>query len=222
MIMKHKAQNIHSDRGVRGQAGQSLLEILVVVALVVVLATLGAELVVTSLRGNKVTTERDVGLRTAEEVFEGVSAAATQDFENVYNLTKGTTQHRVVQVSGAWVIQVGTQDVVLNGVTYTRYFTVQNICRHATTRDIIGITDTDGGTTTCSIGVHDPSTQRLTVYVEWPGGETLLNYDYISRWRNQICNQTEWSATGGGPDACPSTNYDSSSNVTIGDSIQLE
>ena len=209
------------------QRGQSMLEILIVIALVVTLATLGAELIVTSLRSNKITSERDVGLRTAEEMFEGISAAATEDFENVYNLTKGTTQHRVVQVemSGKWVIQVGTQDVSLNGITYTRYFTVQNICRHATTRDIIGITESDGGATTCTTGEHDPSTQRITAFVEWSSGETLTSYEYISRWRNQLCKQTTWSTVGSGPDACPTTEYESSTNVTfpdMGASIQLQ
>ena len=209
------------------QRGQSMLEILIVIALVVTLATLGAELIVTSLRSNKITSERDVGLRTAEEMFEGISAAATEDFENVYNLTKGTTQHRVVQSMGKWVIEVGTQDVSLNGITYTRYFTVQNICRATGTRDITGITDSSGADATCmtSGGGHDPSTQRITAFVEWSSGETLVSYEYISRWRNKLCKQTTWSTVGSGPDDCPTTEYESSTNVTFpggGASIELQ
>jgi len=207
----------------RQQAGQSLLEIIIVIGVVVALGTIGVELMVTSLRGNQTVTNRDIGVETLEEIFEGLSAATTEDFENIANLTKGTTAYHVEQAMGSWTIVGGTEDVVRNGVTYTRSFSVQNICRDTTTRDITGVTDSSGADTTCtgSGGEHDPSTQRIAAVITWPGGETLESFEYASRWRNQLCTQTAWSQAGSGPDACPTTDYSSTTNVTAGTEIEL-
>ena len=207
------------------QQGQSLLEILMVIAVVAVLAALGAELVFTSLQANRIASERDVGLRLAEEEFEAVRGVATERWEDLFGLTKGTTDYHPVQSAGKWTISTGTENVVLNSLTYTRSFTIQNVCRDDSTRDITGITDTSGSTTACTetaaTDSHDPSTQRITASVSWPGGATLTSDEYVARWRNQVCLQTSWDTMGGGPFTCPATNYESATDVTTGASLSL-
>ena len=47
-------------------------------------------------------------------------------------------------------------------------------------------------------GAEDPSTQELNVRVSWiSSGNSQAHFDlkdYVTRWRNQIFRQTDWSA----------------------------
>lgn len=205
------------------RSGQLLLEILIVVSASAVVVALGAQLVYISARGNKIASESAVGFGLAEETFEGVRAASTEKWQNIYDLTKGSTAYYPQQSSGKWVLTAGQEDVIINNTTYTRSFTVQNTCRDAASRNITGITDSSGAATTCSSsgGTHDPSTQRVSTTISWPDADTVSWNEYVSRWRNKVCVQTSWSGSGSGPVTCPSTAYDAKTNITAGDNLQL-
>ena len=100
---------------------------------------------------------------------------------------------------------------------FTRYFNVENVNR-----------DSDGDIVT-SGGNDDPSTQKITTYVEWPGVESAVGQvkivDYITRWSNRVFNQTDWSGGSGeeGPVTDPGSKYSSSTGVSsqVG-SIKIE
>lgn len=75
---------------------------------------------------------------------------------------------------------------------YTRNFYVENVCRSTgATGEIVSA----GGA--CAGGSSDdPSTQKITVSVSWPTGVTttqLTLTDYLTRWKNAIFEQSDWS-----------------------------
>jgi hypothetical protein len=164
-----------------------------------------------------------VTLGLIEETFDAVNAAATESWNNISSLTEGATNY-FPQISGTkWAITSGTETVTLNTLSYVRSFTIQNVCRSTSTKNITGITDTNGSTNTCttSTGANDPSTQQLTVTVTWGSGNSLSQTEYISRWRNVTCNQNSWSAVGAGPVSCGTTLYSAQTNITTGTPLKL-
>lgn len=94
-----------------------------------------------------------------------------------------------------------------NSIVFTRYFSVENVLRDS------------GGNIVPSGGAEDPSTQKITTYVLWPGsgsakGEVKV-VDYITRWQNKIFQQTDWSGGAGqnGPLTEPNNKYSNATSV---------
>ena len=200
------------------------MELLIVIAVAAIVLGVGSQLVLVSIRSNKNVGENDASVQLRQEVYEAVISVATAKWQNVFNLLHdGTVYHPTIS-SGSWILTSGTENVTIDGIVYTRSFTVQHVCRVASApRSITGITDTSGSATTCagSGGTFDPSTEQVSTTVSWPNGTTLTGADYITRWRNKVCNQTTWSSTGSGPATCPSTLYDTKTNITTGSNLQL-
>jgi hypothetical protein len=201
----------------KNQSGQLLLEILVAVAAAAVIVTLGAQTTYVSIKGNKVAGDKNVALGLAQETLSAIDGVATEKWQNVYNLTKGSTSYYVATSSGKWIVATGTQSYSLNNISYSRSFVIQNVCRATSTRSILGITDATGSATTCATngGAHDPSTQKVIITITWPETDPLSESAYITRWRNKTCTQTEWSTGGEGPaGTCPSLLYSTSTNIS--------
>lgn len=102
---------------------------------------------------------------------------------------------------------------------YTRSFYVENTCRSTgATGEITGSGDSCAGGS-----ANDPSTQKITVSVGWQTGvsstQLMLN-DYLTRWKNAIFEQADWS--GGVDDSGSYTNssdsYSSTTNTDLNSS----
>ncbi len=95
-----------------------------------------------------------------------------------------------------------------NSVVFTRYFNVTNVNR-----------DTNGNIVS-SGGNEDPSTQKITVTVQWPGTGTNVGQiqlvDYLTRWQNQVFQQTDWLGGSGqtGVITSPNSQYDSATSIS--------
>lgn len=196
--------------------GQLLIEILIVIAIAVVIISAAAQLVYVSLRSNKFSEEMNVALGLMEETFSAVDGAATEQWQNVYNLNKGTSTSYFPQNSnGKWLMATGTENVLISGLTYSRSFTIQNACRDTdpAIRTITGITDSGGSAITCvaSGGSYDPSTQRIAATISWPEADPVIFNKYFTRWRNKICIQSDWSGgSSGSTSTCPTNFYSNS------------
>ncbi len=198
-----------------GRSGQLLMEVLLAIAAAAILSTIAAQMIIVSLRSNQSAGERDIATGLAQETLEGVRSTGEENWLNLYNLTKGTsTNYYAQQASGKWSIATGTETVTLNGIGFTRYFTIQNVSRSTSTRGIDSVYNSTN---------DDPSTQQLQVTVNWRnGGLVVSDAAYISRWRNKACSQTSWTTGGSsGGKTCPDTTYSSSSNITTGTTLQL-
>lgn len=201
--MRHLfSKKLSSYRANNFSRGALLIEILVTISILAVILSLGAQSSFVSLRASKSAGEKDVALNLAIETMEAVRSASDEKWQNLYDLTKGSANHYYPsQSSGKWVINnSGDQALTVNGIQYARYFVAQNVCRGTdSSRNITGITDSDGSVTACSTngGSLDPSTQKATVTVttNWATSTAITFSQYFSRWRNRVCDQTSW--TGG-------------------------
>lgn len=166
----------------------------------------GGQIVVVSLRGNKIATERNVANGLMQETFEAVHAAATENWINIFDRQKDVPYHPIKNTgqlpptypSGAWVIShpsnEGSEILSINGVDYTRSFRVQNVCRDGSGA-IVGVTNSNGTGVTCTppSNRHDPSTQKISVAVSWPGAAALSASDYVTRWPNRAGVESTWT-----------------------------
>lgn len=205
------------------RSGQLLLEILVAISAAALVVGLGAQLIFVSLQANKGAAEKNVALGLLEETLEAARDATGEQWQNLYNLVKNDSHHPE-KSGGKWVIATGTENVAIDSITYTRSFVVQNVCRDNSNRNITGITDSNGSSTTaCTVsdGSPDTSTQKVTVTVSWPNAPSLLAGEYVTRWRNKVCSQTSWASQSSATSTCPVTTYGSSTNITTGTSLQL-
>lgn len=100
---------------------------------------------------------------------------------------------------------------------FTRYFSVQNTCRDQSDLSKVSSTPCSGG------WFEDPSTQKITAVVNWPTTQTIAELkltEYLTRWRNEVFRQQDWSGGSGqeGPISVPNTRYASSTGVDISSS----
>jgi hypothetical protein len=177
-------------------SGQILLEVLIAIAVAAAIAILGSQLVFVSLAGNKITGDNNVASGLVEETLEAARAAATENWLNIYSLTHGNIQYYPQKSAGKWILSAGVETIPLNTSVYHRYFTLQNVCRDISSRAITGISDSGGSAVTCndiSGSRIDPSTQKITAYVAWPAAATSSDAYFLTRWRNQICVNTNWA-----------------------------
>lgn len=172
------------------QKGSLLLELLIVIALLAIILSVGSEVVFVSLQSGKVSGERDVAVGLASESLEAVRGASEEKWLNIYTLSgKGSTHYQATStvLAGKWTIISGDETIRLNNATYTRYVIVDNVSRDGTTRAIepsyVSADD-------------DPSTQKVTVTVSWPNADPVTMSEYFFRWKNKVCYQSSWVGNG--------------------------
>ena len=192
--------------------GALLLELLVVIGVCVILIPIVAQIIITSLNVNKISIESMTAFNLIDEEITATDSIAFSKWQNIYNLTKSTSTHYyAANVAGVWTVANGEEIINVNGVNYTRYFTVSNVCRY--TAD--GLLVYDINIPPCTPGnIDDPSVQRITINTSW-GNKSVSKTTYLMRWRNQVCNQTNWTGLGVAAVTCPSTLYDSATNIDI-------
>ncbi|MBI4812428.1 hypothetical protein HY798_03250 [Candidatus Falkowbacteria bacterium] len=193
----------------QNQRGQLLLEALIAIAIIVGVVTVGSQMIIVSMKGNKFSNKKNVALGFLEKTFEAVEAVSMEKWQNVYKpptgsgdqaTSKGSSNHyHATQSGGKWVIAAGDDTANANGLDYTVYFTIDNVSRDSN----------KNVESSYNASRDDPSTQKITATVNWTGAaEPLTLSQYISRWRNQACLQSDWS---GSPTSatttCPTSNY---------------
>jgi type II secretory pathway pseudopilin PulG len=172
------------------QNGSLLLELLIVISLIAIIVSVSANATFLSMKSNKASGNRDNASALASETLEATRSVIEEDWQNIYGLTKSTQHYYPTStyVAGKWSLRPTViptdEQVVINGVTYTRYLTVDNVSRDSTTRNIQNI---------YSSADDDPSTQKVTVIVSWPAGETVTISEYFFRWKNKVCGQPGWT-----------------------------
>lgn len=189
-----------------GRRGQSLVELLVGLSLAGVIIGASVFAVTAFLRSDLQAKRLQAATGLARELSDNVRAFSAANWRNIYDLTKGSSDHYyLITTVSPFASTTGDQTLTVESVNYTRYFYVENANRTLCGAGAI----TESATTTCAqvgaTGVAaDPSTQRITVVATWPGttsGVRLI--EYVSRARNTVTQQTDWSG-GGGQESFPS------------------
>lgn len=203
-----------------GRRGSLLLEILVVIGVFAIVSPLVAQIVVTGFNTNKWSIADSTALSLADATIKEMENVSFEQWQNIYDLGKTAADHYYLTAAGsALTVNSGEETVNTDGRGYTRYFTVNNVCRDNTTKALVAAAPP------CAVGASDdPSTQKISVTVSWPEG-ILTKDTYLTRWRNKLCHQTNWGNIGSGPANCPSNAYESAIDIdttTLPGSIMLQ
>lgn len=158
---------------VKAQAGATLVEVLVAIALAGILLPVLATALVTANAGRPATTQQLQASSLLREAMEAVRVRREAGWANI--ATNGTY---FPAISGStWTLTAGTQTA--NG--FTRQIVISSV-----QRDIAGTIVASGGTT-------DPSTKKVVATVSWttPYNSSVSSEAYFTRWQNHAT----WSET---------------------------
>lgn len=207
------------------QKGQFLLEILVAVLIAALIIGAASGLMMVSLRSGQNAGEKNSALLLAQEGLEAIESIRDASWHNIYlppdgngNFAdKGNAFPYYVRKNGfSWELSnnAADRDVLIDGKTYSRTVYVYNV-----NRDSAGYITEIGG-------MEDPSTQKIEAVISYDMGSDLIIGEYISRWKNEIFIQSDWSGGPGQTDFSDSAKYDSDDgNVVVNNpsgSIKLE
>ena len=197
---KYKIQNIKYR-----PLGQSLMEILVAVAVGTILIGGSADLMTLSLRNYKMVKQKLAANSLVHQEAEIVQALGRGNWHTIYDLDKDTDYYLTAS-SSTWVISNGQETDTVGDIPYKRYFQVSNVNRDSSGN----IADT---------GDDDSSIQKVTVFLEYGDNyarsSSLLFYLTRSE-DNHTFAQTDWSGGSGqsGPISTPNNKFDTAdSNI---------
>ncbi len=221
---------------IKKNTGQTLAEIIVSLGIAFILVGSAAMLVSVTLRASASNKYLQSSSFLAQDLMEKLVAFAegkwycpsncTANY-GIANLLKGSTNTHYISTSAnpfTWVGPGATETTVLDGVTYSRSFFIDEVCRDATSGAI-----TTESWPACLATQKDLSTLLAVVVVAWTEqGQSqsfrLTRYLIHDR-NNQVFVQTDWSGvpTGSPPQVVtvPNNKFETSTNITSGSSIQI-
>jgi hypothetical protein len=186
------------------KSGQSLVEVLVALAVGTIFIIGAAVVIVPSLRSNKYAGQLQAAAALGKELLENTRAFSEANWHNIYDLSKGSSNHYYLTTSTSPFSAVsGNETVTVSTSTYVRYFYVENV-----NRDVSGYITSGAGT-------DDPSTQKVNVVYQWTGGQTSTISAYLTRFSNRVVDQTDWSGGPGqeGPATSTNSRFSTSSQI---------
>ena len=204
---------------IKSISGQSLVEIIIAITVGAILIGAASAAIVPILRSNLETRNVQTATSLAQEYLDNVQNLTESNWLNIYNLTpKGpSSQFYLRATSTTYEILSGATSTVVEGRTFTRYFSIEN-----TSRNLCGASDiTTNATSSCASGpgssgvADDPSTQKITTTITWPENRSISKSQYLTRSRNKVFVQTDWSAGPGqeGPITLENNQFATSSNI---------
>ena len=205
--------------------GQSLVEIMVAIGIGAILIGGATAIIVPILRSNLETRNVQIANSLTQEYLDNLQSLAESNWQIIYTppSAKGpSSQFYLAPTSTTFMFVSGTTSTVVEGRTFTRYFSVENVSRKLCGADEI----TTDATTTCtsgpgSVGItDDPSTQKITATVSWPEGRLISKTQYLTRSVNKVFRQTDWSGGSGqeGPITSENNEFATSTDINYGSS----
>ena len=163
------------------RSGQSLIEVLVAIAVGTIMIIGAAALISPALRTSSTVKNMQAAAALGKELYENVRSVSEANWHsidflatssaNIYHLSTSTSPFTVV--AGSESVSVGTS-------TYTRYFYLDDVYRNGSYKiDSTGLN-------------RDPSTKKLTVVYQW-GSSSNSIVDYLTRGRQKSWVMTDWS-----------------------------
>lgn len=172
----------------RRERGQSLLELLLAVGISALLIGGAAMAIALALNVNTQSKPVQGAVFVAQGLADKTAALAEEDWiGNMDGLSAPPATYYVSESGGAFSVTPGSDTVLLEDVTYTRYFTSEPVYRDAS-----GII--------AGSGALDPSTKKITASVQWSQGAGTTQFTvvkYVTRSRNISTGQTDWSGGAG-------------------------
>lgn len=189
--------------------GQSLLELIIGIALGIIFIAGSISIIVLTLRISSQNKFSQTAAGLAHEFANQIPTVANADWHELFDTSPhGTsTQYRLASSSGFLAVATGTEMVTINDRVYTRSFAIVDVYR-----DNDGIIVSDGS------GTLDPSTLEIIITTTWPQDGEIGSVEltqYVTRDRNRVFNQTDWSSGSGdsGPNTSPTAGFESHTNI---------
>ncbi|MDI6717892.1 MAG: prepilin-type N-terminal cleavage/methylation domain-containing protein [Patescibacteria group bacterium] len=199
------------------QKGQSLIEIIIGLAVGVIIIGGATVLIGSNLKTSLDNKINQTAFSLGQEVFGQVKSISESDWHLIYNLLKGPENN--YYITSLQAVASGTEAIIADGRNFIRYFYVENV-----NRALCGIGDIDSqsSTTGCLSGpgltgfAEDPSSQRITVIVSFGGKQVVNESHYLARSRNIAIDYTDWSgsSTQEGPITRMNNGFATSSNIS--------
>lgn len=195
--------------------GQSLMDILVGTAIGVVFIFAAVAAISPAIRTGSQAARTQTASWLAQGLLGNVQTWSNGDWHSIIALATGTAyQYYLIASSSPFMATSGIETVSVGTSTYWRYFYVTDVERDA------------NGNIVQSGGTFDPSTKEVTVNYGWQGGTTSTASEYLTRNRQEVYSQIDWT---GGPSSSTgvvsTTNFQfvSSSNINYASpgSIQI-
>jgi hypothetical protein len=185
----------------RSEKGQSLVELVIGIAVGLLFITGAIGIITLSLRVDTQNKSTYGGAELAQELLEQVATTANNNWHAIFDGTHGTsTLYHIATTSESFIERAdGSETITVSDVTYSRYFTVEDVYRDEND----AVVDT--------AGTLDPSTLKITATVNWTerGEQTTTSLSrYITRIRNREAVQTNW-VNGTSSDAVALTSFNS-------------
>lgn len=168
--------------------GQSLVELLIALALGVLVMLTAFAMIRFLVRLSSYDPIAQTGAFLARETAHGGTALAEGSWNAIASLPVG--EHHIATSTAGFIVLSGTATSSMNGIVYTRSFTVSPVAR-------------DGADAIVSIGgTDDSATKKIKATVSWSyGGQTYSEAveRYVARTGSEVIVQTEWV----GGSTCP-------------------
>ena len=198
---------LHASRfTLQDRRGQSLVEVLVAIAIGAILVVAAVTIIAPALRVNTQASRVQIAASLAKELSDSVRVWAEGDWHSILDLaTTSANTYYLIASSSPFTATSGVESVLVSTTTYSRYFYVEDVLR-----------DSSGYIATSS-GSNDPSTKQVTVGYHWPQGTTTTYSFYLTRHRNNVFRQTDWSGGSGqsGPATTTNSQFSTSTSVIL-------
>ncbi len=203
------------------KSGQILTEILIAIAVAGIIIGGIAATIGTGLITSKKTKQITVANGLAQELIEAVKAIGQGSWQSIYCPPSGScpgskgegVEYSTVLSSGSWQLQLDRATTTIDGLDYGYYFYIENVNRD------------EAGNITDSGGAEDPSTQKISIFVNWTGGgDDFSIFEYITRTNILTFSDSNWSSNkiNDGPYTYSSGYYSSSTGGIIIQNGQIQ
>lgn len=192
--------------------GQSLIEVLVAIAVGAIIIGGVAVTIGVTLRSNVQNKNVQTATTLAQEVVGEVSDLAAGNWHNLDALSVGA-QYQIATTGPNLTVKLGAEPFIIDGKQFIRFFTYQNTSRDS--RDNIE--------SNYNAANNDPSTKKIIVQVNWQEGADTANVTlnkFVTRSKNLTFRQTNWvggRTTPSDPSLnAPNTQFFNSNNINYG------
>lgn len=193
--------------------GQSLIEILVAVAIAVIVVLGSIALIGPALRVRRDSQDIRAAAILGKELVDGIRVVAEADWSQIEALATSSVRYHMT-TSTPFSFVSSSESVLVATTTYYRSFYIEDIQRTS-----VGAGDIAESGMFVDLA-NDPSGKKVYVQVTSTPAISLLYTFYIMRYRDVIFRQTDWISEGGfsGPytaEEFPSGYYSAYSGVNV-------
>lgn len=197
--------------------GSLLIEVLVSIALFMAISTIIAQAIFASFYGNKESKNKIILNSLLTEQLVKIRALSDEHWDNIGSLIRNT-KYYIYETDVGFAVATGTFSSTKDDLPYSIYFEIEDSKRGQNASSSLMLSTTTNPT------IPDPSSLIITSAGVIGNSPAVYIRSVITRWRNIICSQKDWSATNSsGVLPCETENigYLQKNNVELGDTLKL-